>query len=376
VIDRDALIILNMLSGVGPVKVAELTSVFGSPSAILAEKSSSLAGVQGVGAKLADEISNWKRNVDLKSELTLAERAKARIITQADSEYPENLKQIYDAPLTLYVKGAIPDGNILGIVGSRRITNYGRRMAEHLAAAASFAGWTVVSGLAYGIDSVAHQTTVDSGGRTVAVLGGGLARVHPQDHIPLARRVIETGGGVVSEFPMEYMPNKRSFPMRNRIISGMSHGLVVVEAGLRSGSLITAKCALDQGRIVFAVPGEADNPQARGTNSLIRDGAKLTENFDDIIDEFEFLPGMCSASEESSEKPWAKDAGDSSLNNADLSDDERKIVEFVSLEREVSVDQIIAATGVKTSAALSLLMGLELRRILEQRPGKRYVSRG
>ncbi|MCK5843888.1 MAG: DNA-processing protein DprA [Victivallales bacterium] len=368
--DKEALIILNMLSGVGPVKVAELAAALGTPSAILAAKASVLSSIQGIGPKLAHEIADWEKKICLKDELSLAERAKVRIITRDAPEYSENLSQIYDSPLVLYVKGEIPDGNMLGVVGSRRITSYGRRMAEHLAASASFAGWSVVSGLAYGIDAVAHQSTVDAGGRTVAVLGGGLARVHPQDHVPLARKIIETGGAVVSEFSMEYVPNKRSFPMRNRIISGLSHGLLVVEAGFRSGSLITAKCALEQGRMVFAVPGEADNPQARGCNSLIRDGAKLTENFDDILDEFEFLPGMRTNKD--------NDDGtndDLSACSADLTDAEREIVEFVSLERDVSADRIIAATGVKVATALSLLMGLELKGILEQRPGKRYAPR-
>lgn len=371
--DRDALIILNMLPGVGPIKVGELSVVLGSPSAILAASTSKLASVQGIGQKLAGEIATWEKKVSLKDELALAERAKVRIITKIDPDYPETLKQIYDVPLVLYVRGEIPDGKHLGIVGSRRITNYGRRMAEHLASAASFAGWTVDSGLAYGIDAVAHQATVDAGGRTVAVLGGGLARVHPQDHIPLARKIIETGGAVISEFPMEYQPNKRSFPMRNRIISGLSHGLLVIEAGLRSGSLITAKCALEQGRIVFAVPGEADNPQARGVNSLIRDGAKLTESFDDILDEFEFLPGM-RPSDEGDGETADKDA-ESTSKLAELTDDERKIVDYVTSEREVSTDQIIAATEIPTGTVLSLLMGLELKRILEQRPGKRYAIR-
>lgn len=371
--DREALIILNMLPGVGPIKVGELSVALGSPSAILAASTSKLVSVQGIGQKLAGEIAGWEKKVNLKEELELAERAKVRIITTTDSDFPETLKQIYDVPLVLYVRGEIPDGKHLGIVGSRRITNYGRRMAEHLAASASFADWTVVSGLAYGIDAVAHQATVDAGGRTVAVLGGGLARVHPQDHIPLARKIIETGGAVISEFPMEYQPNKRSFPMRNRIISGLSHGLLVIEAGLRSGSLITAKCALEQGRIVFAVPGEADNPQARGTNSLIRDGAKLTESFDDIIDEFEFLPGMRPSDDDGGETQG--DETTTSAKLADLTDDESKIVDYITSEREVSTDQIIAATEIPTGTVLSLLMGLELKRVLEQRPGKRYAIR-
>ena len=364
--DRIALIILNMISGIGPVRVRELTSIFGSPAKLLSLSKKELTTAPGIGGKLAEDISSWERNIDYEKELSISEKAGVEIITQVDPGYPTALKEIYDPPLSLYVRGTLSEdtGRNIGIVGSRRVTNYGSRIAKHLAEAASFAGWTIVSGLAYGIDAISHKATVDASGKTIAVLGGGLLRVHPQDHIPLAKEIIKTGGAVITEFPMEFSPNKWSFPMRNRIISGLSQGLLVVEAGLRSGSLITAKCALDQGRIVFAVPGEADNPQAKGTNQLIKDGAKLTASFDDILEEFEFLPGL-QAKEHKIEQEELK---------LELPEKEQAIL--VALKKgELSADQLSTETNIPPGALLALLMKLEIKKLISQLPGKRFEIR-
>jgi len=270
--DREAYIILNIISGIGPARVRSLSEHFGSVAQILDASKKELKTVDGIGETLAEAISSWKSDSNYEAEMKLTEKAGVEIITLADEDYPAPLKEVHDAPLCLYVRGRLPSWNepMLGIVGSRRITNYGKSMAEHLSRSAVYAGWTVVSGLAYGTDAVAHKTAVDSGGRTIAVLGGGLARIFPQEHIPLAKSIIEKDGAVISEFPMEFSPNRRSFPMRNRIISGLSKGVLVIEAGTTSGALITAKFALEQNRLVFAVPGQADNPQARGCNALIR----------------------------------------------------------------------------------------------------------
>lgn len=364
--DRTALIILNMISGIGPIRVRELCSLFGSPSKILSLTREELAAAPNIGKKLAVDISSWGKNIDYEKEIDMAEKAGVKIITSIDDEYPGLLKEIYDPPLCLYVRGDLPentDENI-GIVGSRRVTNYGSRIGKHLAEAASFAGWTVVSGLAYGIDAIAHQAVVEAKGKTIAVLGGGLARVHPQDHVPLAKKIIETGGAVISEFPMEFSPNKWSFPMRNRIISGLAQGVIVVEAGLRSGSLITSKCALDQGRMVFAVPGQADNPQAKGTNQLIKTGAKLTESFDDVLEEFEFLPGL-QAQEHKIQQEELK---------LDLPEEEQAILNALS-KGALSADQLTTETNIPPGALLSQLMKLEMKKLVSQLPGKRFEAR-
>lgn len=365
--EREALIVLNMCSSVGPVRAFELSSVFGSFSAILEAPPAEIAAVSGVGAKTAEEISDWRKRTDIDAETALAEKAGVDIVTIADPSYPPRLKEIHDAPLVLYVRGRLPSespGPALGIVGTRRPTRYGARMAESLAAAAGRAGWPVISGLAYGIDAIAHEAVVAAGGTAVAVLGGGLARIHPQDHVPLARRIVETGGAVISEFPMEKAPNKRTFPMRNRIISGLSDGLLVVEAGLGSGSLITAEFALEQGRSVFAVPGRAEDPQAKGVNKLIKEGAALVESFDDIMSEFEFLPGMAAATR-------GKKDGDAA-SPLELDDREERVVAVLEKAGESSADQIIAETGLPAGDALATLMGLKLRKIVVEAHGKTF----
>ncbi|MFA6292054.1 MAG: DNA-processing protein DprA [Victivallales bacterium] len=373
--DREAYIILNIISGIGPARVKSLCAHFGSVSSILLASSGELKSVQGIGNTLAEAISGWKTDSDHESEMELAERAGVEIITLADDEYPSALKDVHDAPLCLYVRGQMPSDSdfMLGVVGSRRITNYGRSMSEHLSRSAAYAGWTVVSGLAYGTDAVAHKAVVDAGGRTVAVLGGGLARIFPQDHVPLAKSIIEGGGAVISEFPMEFAPNRRSFPMRNRIISGLSKGVLVIEAGTTSGALITAKFALDQGRLVFAVPGQADNPLARGCNELIRQGAKLTESFDDIIGEFEFLPDF----HPTSNRKTVEDRPTEEENDFDsfmLDEDEGKIISVLK-NGEASADSLAGETGISTGKLLSTLMKMEIKKLIIQLPGKRFSLR-
>jgi DNA processing protein len=373
--DREAYIILNIISGIGPARVKSLCGHFGSVSGILQASPRELKSVQGIGTTLAEAISSWKTDLDHESEMKLAERAGVQIITLADDEYPSVLKEVHDAPLCLYVRGQMPSDNdfMLGVVGSRRITNYGRSMSEHLSRAAVYAGWTIVSGLAYGTDAVAHKTVVDAGGRTVAVLGGGLARIFPQDHIPLAKSIIDGGGAVISEFPMEFAPNRRSFPMRNRIISGLSKGVVVIEAGTTSGALITAKFALDQGRLIFAVPGQADNPQARGCNSLIKQGAKLTETFDDIMEEFEFLPEF---SRQRNYKVVADQDVIDEVEDHDLklTEDEGRIIGLLK-NGDASADSLVAETGMGAGKLLSLLMKMEMKKLISQLPGKRFSLR-
>ena len=211
---------------------------------------------------------------------------------------------------------------------------------------------------------------VEAGGRTIAVLGGGLARIFPQDHVPLAKSIIEGGGAVISEFPMEFAPNRRSFPMRNRIISGLSKGVLVIEAGTTSGSLITARFALDQGRLVFAVPGQADNPQARGCNSLIKQGAKLTESFEDIIEEFEFLPEFSRPMNYKSvdDQHVANEREETDLK---LPEDEGRIIGLLK-NGDASVDSLVTETGMSTGKLLSILMKMEMKKLISQLPGKRF----
>lgn len=367
---REACIILNMLSGIGPARLEALLAFCGEPAEIFRASAADLASVQGISAAMAERIVNWEKYVDLKHELDLAERGGVHIITQSDEEYPRLLAQIHDPPICLYIRGKLPENistRSLAIVGTRNITSYGQRMARHLAESAAYSGFTVVSGLAYGVDAIAHQAALDAGGESVSVLGGGLARIQPQEHVPLARE-ITAHGAVISEFPMEFSPTRHSFPMRNRIISGLCRGTLVIEAGLNSGSLITASFALEQGRTVFAVPGQADNPQAAGCNRLIRQSAILTETFDDILEEFDFLPGF-GRNEHLIQEESAADlfsAGDDSA----VSMETAKILEFLQ-QGEATVDEISAALDLPASEITASLIGLELLHRV-QKSGLKY----
>ena len=369
--DREACIILNLISGIGHARFSALCGKFGSPVNILNVSYNDLLQVSRFGENLAAKISNWQENVDINRELSLVDKAGVKIITICDAEYPTHLKEIPDPPLCLYVRGNLNCrlNNSIAIVGSRRITTYGREMTEFLASGLAYADWVIVSGLAYGIDAVAHQTAVNANGATIAVLGGGLARLHPQDHTALARSIIEKGGAVISEFPMELSPTRKTFPMRNRIISGLCSGVIVVEAGLKSGSLITANFALEQGRLVFAVPGRANSPQSKGCNKLLKDGAVLIENVDDIFNEFEFLPGISNKKIPSCKKQ--EETINILHDSIKLSSDENKVARCVELE-DKNIDVISSETEIAIEKILVILLKLEMKKIIVQLPGKRF----
>ena len=361
--DREAYIILNLISGIGPARLNALLEFCGEPAEIFRTDVRDLASVQGIGESLARRIADWEKQIDLEHELDLAKRGGVEIITRGEENYPELLSKIHDPPICLYVRGRIPDNistRSLAIVGTRNITSYGQRMTRHLAEAAAYSSFTVVSGLAYGVDAIAHQAALDAGGESVSVLGGGLARIQPQEHVPLAREIAQHGA-VISEFPMEFSPTRHSFPMRNRIISGLCRATLVVEAGLNSGSLITASFALEQGRTVFAVPGQADNPQAAGCNRLIRQNAILTETFDDILEEFDFLPGFGHQEnllqEDRAAEGFLSDGGEDSS----ISSEAARILDFLS-KGDAAVDEISAALDLSAGEITAALIGLELLR--------------
>jgi DNA processing protein len=373
--NRRAYLILNLLPGIGPLRVSQLLSLFPSPAAVLEASAAELARVPGIGSKLASTVADWANQCDPAKELEMIEQAGVLLLTRDDADYPSLLAEIHDPPLCLYVRGnpaalARTRGGI-SIVGSRRTTSYGTAVTDRLATAAAVAGWPVVSGLARGIDTVAHRATLDAGGTTVAVLGCGLAYVYPQENLALARRIVAEGGALVSEFPMMCRPDKRNFPMRNRVISGLTRGTVVVEAGLKSGSLITAGTATDQGRSVFAVPGRVDSPQSRGCHALIKDGVRLVESFQDIAEEFAGLPGLDLFSEaEKGAATVRKSAPDLTL-----TDLERKILSFLD-ENETAIDTLIVAAGEPPARVLSTLLLLEMKRLVKQLPGRRVARSG
>ncbi|MDD3275589.1 MAG: DNA-processing protein DprA [Kiritimatiellales bacterium] len=360
--DREAYIALNMIEGIGPVTVRALIDTLGSPSAVFDPELSDLRMAKGVGIKLSEAILNQRTQVDPKAELEKADELGVRILTPLDEEYPAALKTIYDPPLALYVRGAFlpKDRHALGMVGSRKCTHYGLSVTDRLAYQLAQTGFTVVSGLARGIDTAAHEGALKAKGRTIAVLGSAIDQLYPPENGALADAIAQSGA-VVSEYPFGRQADRMTFPYRNRIISGLSMGIVVVESGAKSGSLHTADAAAEQGRSVFAVPGRIDSPASKGTNRLIKNGAKLVDNVDDILEEFELLvpPGQF-------EKP--QNAA-SARPEVPLSEEEQALVKAL-WEEALDVDSLARAAGLPSFKVSALLVGLEMKRVVKMLPGR------
>jgi len=296
-------------------------------------------------------------------ELSLARQAGVHLVTQEQPAYPKLLREIHDPPRALYIKGSLPAEELaVAIVGSRHASLYGMQTAERLAYDVALRGITVVSGLARGIDSAAHRGALRAGGRTIAVLGSGLADIYPPEHTELAAQIAKQGA-VISEYPMEMPPVGSNFPRRNRIISGLSLGVVVVEAAARSGALITADCALEQGREVFAVPGPITTPTSQGTHHLLKQGARLVTSVEDILEELRLQP------QTAPEVRHAASPGEA----APLATQEARIFACVSADEPRYIDTIAADSGVDTAEVSSTLLQLELKHLVCQLPGKRFI---
>ncbi len=362
----EACIALNMLPTVGPVRLRRLLEIFHEPQQILAAKRTELRNVGGIGNEVADQISNWESTIDLSTELHRIRDFGATVITQQSPSYPGSLREIHAPPIVLYVWGQIEerDHQAIGVIGARRTTHYGMESAKKLAYQLAYAGLTVVSGLARGIDTAAHQGALAAKGRTIAVVGSGLAQLYPPENAPLAEKIRSGNGAIVSEFSMDIEPDRQTFPMRNRIISGWSHGILVVEAGLNSGALITAAQALEQGRAVYAVPGHINAPSAMGSNRLIQQGAKLVMDASDILDDLEILV------------PEAKPApGTAARPLPPLSHEERKVYDAIEAS-ETSIDDIATRSALSSGVVSATLLQLELKRLVKQLPGKYFVKLG
>ncbi len=370
---REAYIALNMVDGVGPIRLRALLDRFGAPEAILVASREDLRQVEGIGEEVARSVMLWRDAVDLDAELARIEKAGVSVVTRDDAGYPKHLREIYDPPLVLYVRGEMSDRDALsiGVVGSRRTTIYGQEMSRKLAYQLARVGVTVVSGLARGIDTEAHRGALQAKGRTVAVIGCGIDIMYPAENKKLADDIVEKGGAVVTEFPFGVKPDKQNFPMRNRIISGWSLGVVVVEANLKSGALITAKQAMEQGREVFAVPGRADSILSRGTNRLIKDGAKLTEDVEDILTEFEYLLPRAAEELHDGAATLARPVEGTKAALV-LTEMEAKVMAQIR-EDETAIDEIIRGSGLTSACVSATLLALEMKRIVRQLPGKLYV---
>jgi DNA processing protein len=290
-VDLESLVALNLTGLVGAALHRRLCERFGSARAALRAPRADLRTVQGIGEITSAAIVAQSKSDEAAREIEGAASEGVSILAFGGPEYPPSLLSLHDPPLVLYVRGALEERDLLGIglVGSRQATSYGRRQAARFGGELAGAGVTVVSGLARGVDTEAHHGALRTpDGRTLAILGSGLAAVYPPENRPLARRIAERGA-VISEFPLRSAPAPENFPRRNRIISGLSLGILVIEAGEKSGALITADWAMEQGRDVFALPGSVESPMSRGTHLLIRQGAKLAESAADILEE---LPAL------------------------------------------------------------------------------------
>ena len=324
--------------------------------------------VKGLGTATADKIVSSRSQLDVDKELKLVSKAGGTLLSWASPSYPVGLKNIYDPPPVLYIRGRLEpeDATAIAIVGTRRASRYGLEQAERFGAALARAGFTVVSGLARGIDSAAHQGALKAGGRTFAVLDCGLGRVFPLENFELCRAIAENGA-VLSEFPMLAEPLAENFPRRNRIISGLSLGVLVVEGPLRSGAMITARLAAEQGRDVFALPGRADNLAARGTNQLIKDGACLVTSLEDILDELGDLGRRMAAGTEQADRPAVAPTLPDNLSKT-----ERAILSAAA-DEPMTVDEVCAATELSAGEVSAALTMLQLKGLIRRIAGARFL---
>jgi len=375
-VDIEKWLKLIRADNVGPTTFAKFINHFRSVDGALGASVSELAKIDGVGFKTAEQIAATRNKFDTTAELELAEKLGVWIIHLDDKRYPPVLKQIYDPPPVLYIKGSLDrqDNLCISIVGSRRCSLYGQEQSSRLAHFLSSAGFTICSGMARGIDTAAHQGALSAGGRTIAVQGCGLANIFPPENKKLFELISESGA-CISELPLRYEPMSENFPPRNRIIAGLSLGTIVVEAGLRSGALITARAALDNNREVMAVPGKIDSPVSKGSHQLIKQGAKLIESVEDVMEALGYIGKQleshaAEAAAKASEKVETPLFDASQLN---LSDSERTIYDYLSKEPS-HIDQIIAETDLAPGNINAGLISLRLKGIIKQLPGNLFLK--
>ena len=363
--------------GVGPVTFAKLIKRFGSPHQALGASVSELSKIDGIGFKTAEQIAATRDKFETGKELELAEKLGVWLINLQDNRYPPVLKQIYDPPPVLYIKGTLArESNLaISIVGTRRCSLYGQEQASRLAHLLASAGFTIVSGMARGIDTAAHQGALAAKGRTIAVQGCGLANIFPPENKKLFELIAESGA-CVSELPLQCEPLSENFPPRNRIIAGLSLGTIIIEAPLNSGAMITAGAALDNNREVMAVPGKIDSPLSKGSHQLIKQGAKLIESVEDVMEALGYIgeqlqSHVTAAATEACEK---LDAPLFDANQLNLTDSERTIHSCLSKE-PLHIDQIIADTDLSPGTVNAGLVSLQLKGLIKQLPGNLFLRR-
>lgn len=351
-----------MVDGLKPIHRAALLRSFGTAEEIFRQTELDLASTAGIRPELACRIIQFDiRRAEKEREN--ATKMGVKILTFPEETYPEMLRRIPDPPFVLYVRGTLSSNEpCIAMVGSRKATPYGLNVTQYLARDLAAAGLTVVSGLARGIDARAHNSAMQANGRTAAVLGSGVDIIYPSEHKQLAEK-IAAQGAIISEYPLGTPPNRENFPIRNRIISGLSAAVVVVEASVKSGSLITARMAMEQGREVLAVPGSIFNESSQGCHALIRDGAALAQNWKDVV---ETLP------QEISEK-LVLVPDESNTQASDLTEREKSIIALLSFEQPRHVDQLAGLAGMQAQEVLGALVDLELKNYISQMPGKQFI---
>ncbi len=355
----EALVSLNLIPQIGSLRLSQLLDYFGQPKEIFKAGQMSLAGV--IGDRLARNIIDFNPQ-DLENDLALARKSGVEIITFLDRNYPELLKAIPAFPIVLYCLGRLiqSDNSAIGIVGARRASFYGLNSAERFAVELSAQGLTIVSGMARGVDTYAHRGALKAKGRTIAVMGSGFSHIYPAENADLAVSIAACGA-VISEFPMSVKPLAQNFPRRNRLISGLSLGVLITEAARNSGALITADFALEQGREVFALPGRIDSAGSTGTNALLKQGAKLVTCCDDILEElnltvgFRVNPGLPAEENEIPGLP-----------------EESRLYRYIH-RQPVSVDELVAVSSLSCQRVLSLVSKLQIRKLIKVLPGKQFM---
>lgn len=356
---------LNLINGLGPRLRQALFERFESPAAILQASKSELLQVPGIGNALADAVVGAHNRVEAQTELMQCQEHEVELLAEYEDDYPRQLREIADPPGLLYVRGKmIPaDALAIAIVGTRHGSKYGLGQAERFASGLASAGFTIVSGLARGIDTKAHEAALAAGGRTIAVLGSGLLNIYPSENKILAS-AIANSGAVVTENTLNHKPKGSSFPQRNRIVTGLSLGVIVIEAAHRSGALISARHAMEQNREVFALPGRVDSRTSSGCHHLIRDGAKLVENVDHVLEE---LGPLAEKTTDIAGHPVHHPA------ELQLNDQERQILKAID-DDVVAIESIVNSTELPVSRILSTLSVLEMKRLIK-RIGGSQVSR-
>lgn len=370
--EAQAFLVLNALPNIGPITLNRLLAELGDdPREVLAADAKRLEQVRGVGPVISSTLANWRGHFDLAREEERMALAGATFVTSRDAAYPRLLREIDSPPIGLYRKGGYDFSRpAVAIVGSRRTTLYGQGVAKKLGADLARLGFCVVSGLARGIDTAAHEGALSVGGKTAAVLGNGIDIIYPPENLQLYRRIEEEGGAVVSEFPFARRADRQSFAMRNRIVAGMCEAVVVVESDVGGGSMITARFAGEQGRLIFAVPGRIDQATSAGCHQLIRDGATLLTSVDDILGELNYLDGLRPA------PIPEKTAGGTELAASNLTGEEREVYACFAGGALVTPDAAAARTGLAAAQLSAILMMLELKRLIVKRADGTFEARG